>query len=171
MERFDNQYEHTTNPHDQINSKLFKTLSDTIETNPDFIKINKEITDILKFSNENSEYSKIDKTNWLIKKLTTISNNEKYKWYLNVLYVLQLKYFNNIDTNDILNWISNVLKDTNIPYSIKINFICRVKENDFLVWNNLKQVELENELITLFPQYNWSNFQPTTTWEYTNIFA
>ena len=135
---------------------------------------NTEIRNLLR--NSKDSLTETDKTNQLIMVLSLQPENPIAKSYLKLLYVLQLKEFWEVQPEEIIKWVSDVLEDKNIPYIMKKWLVNWLKENDYLVWDNLHQVEIENSLQIKFPQYSWSNFQPTIDPQdgnltYTNTFA
>jgi len=75
---------------------------------------------------------------------------------------------------EIIQSISSVLENKNIPYITKQLFIKFLKENNFNTENPLTAVEIENELTIKYPGYNWFTFQ-ATIWEwkkaYSNMFS
>ena len=129
----------------------------------------KQINTLLSI-NDLSEINITEKTNILIEKLS-LSTNPLAKDLLNVVYLIQLKDFWEVSLDEVKLWIENIIESKNLPKSIKLKTIRWLKNNDYLIWDEFEQVKLQNELFKKYPNYNWFNFEPTTTGEYTNIFT
>jgi len=155
--------------------KELRKSMENINNYTESIKLaNTEIRNLLR--NNTDPIKQTDKTNQLISILSIQPENPVAKSYLKILYVLQLKEFWEIKTEEVINWVSNVLEDKNIPYIMKKWLVNWLKENDYLVQDTFYQVEIKNSLQAKFPQHNWSNFDLTIDpqdWKlaYTNTFT
>lgn len=160
----------------QLNS-LKESMENLKEYNDELLQANKLIREILKNPSENN-FSLIDKANKLLYTLLSpaYKENSLQKSYAKILWIINLANWVEATTEEIQIWIKNVLTDPNLPYIIKRNFVNWLKEKDFLMWDPLERVKIQNYCETNFPKYNWNTFQiaiDPKDWNimYTDMFA
>jgi len=143
-------------------SKLKNNMENLEEYNESLLEANKLVRTILKDPYE-SNITLMEKVNSLLYKfLAPIYKDESLqKSYAKILSILDLANGTEITPEEVQLWITQVLRDSKLPYIIKQNFVTWLKEKDFLMGDPLERVKIQNYCATNFPQYNWETFQLT----------
>jgi len=156
---------------------LKENMENLKDYNENLLEANKIIRDIL--SNPyTTDFRLVEKSNYLLYQFLSPSykNESLQKSYAKILALIDLANWTEASPEEIKLWIKEVLTDTNLPYIIKKNFVKWLKEKDFLIWDPLERVKIQNYCEMNFPKYNWETFQvtlDTQDWNlaYTDMFT
>ena len=158
----------------------FKNSLDNLKekyNNETLLQANKTIREILT-NPHTTDLTLVEKTNNLLHQFLSPSykNESLQKSYAKILAVIDLANWTEVYPEEIQLRIKEVLMDSNLPYIIKKNFVKWLKEKDFLMWDPIKRIKIQNYCEINFPKYNWETFQLTLDpqdWNlaYTDMFA